>query len=85
MSPIHRKTAKGIAEFETRSHGLSARMRSALILVDGQRSDAEILRLLGPQAEAMLIELTWQNFIERMPSHQRAERVRTEWQTPKGA
>lgn len=66
MSPIHRKTQKGVNEIETRVHGLSARMRSALILVNGKRSDSEIVALLGSRSAALLVELAWQNYIERV-------------------
>ena len=66
MSRIHRKTPKGLHEIETRSHGLTARMRSALILVDGRRSDETIIQLLGPKAGDLLVELAWQNYIERV-------------------
>jgi hypothetical protein len=66
MSRIHRKTPKGLHEIETRGHGLPARMRSALILVDGRRSDAEIIGLLGRGSADLLVELAWQNYIVRV-------------------
>lgn len=66
MYRTHRKTPKGQTEIETRARGLSARMRSVLILVDGKRPDLEIIRMLGPATADLLVELAWQNYIERV-------------------
>jgi hypothetical protein len=66
MSRTHRKTPKGHAEIDTRARRLTTRMRSVLILVDGRRSDQEIVRLLGPDSADLLVELAWQNYIERV-------------------
>lgn len=64
MATIYRKTAKGHSEIETRSHRLSPRLRSALILVDGRRSDDEVRKLMPQQAEETLRLLVEQGFIE---------------------
>jgi hypothetical protein len=63
MATIYRKTAKGHEEIQTRAHRLLPRLRSALILVDGQRSDEELARLLPVSAE-VLGQLLEQGFIE---------------------
>jgi hypothetical protein len=75
MPIIYRKTARGLAEVETRVYKLSPRLRSVLIMVDGKRSDAEILQLL-PQAGDALAALVQEDFI--------AEFTRTPW-LPAGA
>jgi hypothetical protein len=64
MVTIHRKTAKGLAEIETRAHRLTPRMRSALILVDGRRTDDELRALVQHQADETLLGLEAQGFIE---------------------
>ncbi len=46
MATIYRKTAKGHSEIETRAHRLAPRLRSALIMVDGRRSDDEVRKLI---------------------------------------
>ncbi len=64
MPIIFRKTAKGVAEIETRAHRLSPRMRSALILVDGKRDAQDMKLLITQQAEETLQTLAEQGFIE---------------------
>jgi 3-oxoacyl-ACP reductase-like protein len=64
MSTIHRKTPKGRAEIETRAHRLPPRLRSALILVDGRRSDAELAKLVPQDPEGTLQALREGGFIE---------------------
>lgn len=64
MAIIYRKTAKGVAEIETRAHRLTPRMRSALIFVDGKRSDAELATMIQQQATETLHALAGQGFIE---------------------
>lgn len=64
MAIIYRKTAKGVAEIETRAHRLAPRMRSALIFVDGKRSDAELAAMIQQQATETLHALAGQGFIE---------------------
>lgn len=63
MPTIFRKTAKGVTEIETRAFRLAPRMRSALILVDGRRSDADLRLLIQQQADATLAALAEQGFI----------------------
>lgn len=64
MATIYRKTAKGHSEIETRAQRLSPRLRSALILVDGRRSDDDMHRLIASQPEETLRLLSDQGFIE---------------------
>jgi hypothetical protein len=64
MSTIFRKTAKGVAEIETRAHRLSPRMRSLLILVDGKRDSEDLKQFVAQQAEESLKTLLEQGFIE---------------------
>lgn len=64
MASIYRKTAKGQTEIETRALRLAPRFRSLLILVDGRRTDEELLTLM-PQAGADGLEALAQGgFIE---------------------
>lgn len=63
MPTIHRKTAKGLSEVQTRAFHLPPRLRSLLIMVDGKRSDAELSAML-PQAGEILQALAGQGFIE---------------------
>jgi len=62
MPIIYRKTAKGLAEIETRVYKLSPRLRSVLIMIDGKRSDVEFAQML-PQAEEVLAALLQDDFI----------------------
>ena len=64
MPTLFRKTAKGVSEIETRAFRLAPRMRSALILVDGKRSDADLRPLIQQQADETLAVLAAQGFIE---------------------
>ena len=64
MSTIYRKTAKGVAEIETRAHRLVPRLRSALILVDGKRTDDELTQLVLAEPAATLASLLADGFIE---------------------
>jgi hypothetical protein len=64
MATIYRKTAKGHSEIETRTHRLSPRLRSALIMVDGRRSDDDVRKLIPQQADETLRLLDEQGFIE---------------------
>jgi hypothetical protein len=59
MSTIYRKTDKGQAEIETRAFGLSPRLRQALILVDGRKTEADLCKLTladAPTLAALLAE-----------------------------
>ncbi|MBL8342149.1 MAG: hypothetical protein JNL30_11830 [Rubrivivax sp.] len=62
MPIIYRKTAKGLAEIETRVYRLSPRLRSVLIMIDGKRTDADLLQML-PQAAEVLAALVQEDFI----------------------
>ncbi len=64
MPTIYRKSAKGLHEIETRAHRLVPRLRSALILVDGKRSDDELRSMLLQQPDETLATLLGQGFIE---------------------
>lgn len=66
MATVYRKTAKGVDEIATRANRLSPRLRSALILVDGVRSDAELSKLVLQQPAETLQELLAQGFIEAL-------------------
>jgi hypothetical protein len=63
MPTVYRKTAKGQAEIATRTHQLPPRLRQALILVDGKRSDDELRRML-PQGDEALRALIDDGFVE---------------------
>jgi hypothetical protein len=64
MATIYRKTDKGRLEIDTRAHRLPPRLRTALIMVDGQRSDDVLRQLILQQAEETLATLLSQGFIE---------------------
>ncbi len=64
MSTVYRKTSKGVTEIETRALRLVPRLRGALILVDGKRSDDELAPLVGGDAAATLASLHSDGFIE---------------------
>lgn len=69
---IHRKTAKGLSEIETRAHRLPPRLRSALILVDGKRADEDLMKMILQEPAATLAALTEQGFIEMVPGSEHA-------------
>ncbi|MBM3116920.1 hypothetical protein [Jeongeupia naejangsanensis] len=52
---VYRKTALGQAEIDSRNLGLTARARRLLILIDGQRSLADIAAVLGHAELAPLL------------------------------
>ena len=64
MGTIYRKTDKGQAEIETRAHRLLPRLRTALILVDGRRSDNELRPLLPGDSTQSFHALFEAGFIE---------------------
>lgn len=64
MPTLYRKTAKGVAEIATREHRLTPRVRQALILVDGQRGDDELRRMIPEHADETLHVLASGGFIE---------------------
>lgn len=64
LDTLFRKTAKGVAEIQTRIYRLQPRLRSALILVDGHRRGVDLRPLIQPEPEATLRTLAEQGFIE---------------------
>ena len=64
MTSVYRKTEKGQAEIETRAHRLPPRLRTALIMVDGHRTDDELKKLIALDADVVLANLLDQGFIE---------------------
>ena len=64
MTTIYRKTAKGQAEIETRAHRLSPRLRGALIVIDGQRSESDLAKLIAGDVAATLQQLEADGFID---------------------
>jgi hypothetical protein len=64
MATVYQKTFKGVAEIETRANRLPPRLRNALILVDGRRSDDELRQLLGPNSDDTLHALAEQGYVE---------------------
>lgn len=64
MAIRYRKTPKGVEEVQTRAHRLPPRARGALILVDGQRTDQELEKLIPAQAADTLAALAEAGFIE---------------------
>jgi hypothetical protein len=63
MPTVYRKTAKGQDEIAHRTHRLQPRLRQALILVDGKRSDEDFVQML-PQAGELLRALIDGGFVE---------------------
>lgn len=61
---IYRKTAKGQIEIETRTFGLAPRLRTALILVDGRRSDAQLRALVPNDTQRTFQTLLDDGYIE---------------------
>lgn len=68
MGTIYRKTAKGLDEVQHRKHRLTPRERNMLILVDGQRNDDDLARLIQTQAPETLLRLLDGGFIEAVAS-----------------
>lgn len=66
MGIVYRKTEKGQTEIATRAHKLVPRLRSALILVDGKRSDEELAKLIPAPADGVLASLQADGFIEAL-------------------
>jgi hypothetical protein len=64
MGTVYRKSAKGQTEIETRTHRLVPRLRTALILVDGHRTDNELAALIGGDATQAFRTLLEEGFIE---------------------
>lgn len=68
MGTTYRKTAKGLDEVQHRTHRLTPRERNMLILVDGQRSDDDLAKLIQTQAPETLRRLADAGFIEALAS-----------------
>jgi hypothetical protein len=64
MGTLYRKTEKGLNEMTTRAHRLSPKLRAALIMVDGKRTDAELSAVILGEPEETLRWLTESGFIE---------------------
>lgn len=67
IGAVLHKTRKGLEEVETRSNRLPGRLRAVLIMVDGQRTAAQLLEQAGDLAEqlaAQLNDLITLGFIE---------------------
>ena len=64
MTTVYRKSSKGQLEIETRANRLGPRLRTALILVDGRRSDADLRALIQLEADATLLALLEGGYIE---------------------
>jgi len=64
------KTAKGAEEIKSRAHGLAARLRSVLIMVDGNSTVADYIARFGaiPDIEGTLQMLVDQGFVEARAS-----------------
>jgi hypothetical protein len=57
MPTIYAKTDRGLAEFETRAYRLHPRLRTVLILINGKRSDLELVQMLHHAAEGIVMLL----------------------------
>ncbi|GGP20614.1 hypothetical protein [Silvimonas iriomotensis] len=86
---VFTKTNKGSLEITERAHGLPARLRRALILVDGARDTSAISAMMpGEDMERMLGELQTMGFIQNgagSASSVRAEPARPAAPTPVAA
>lgn len=63
-SNVYRKTERGQLEISTRKHKLAPRLRAALVLVDGRRSQMELAPMIGSEAPELLHSLLAAGFIE---------------------
>lgn len=63
---VYRKTDRGMGEVKSRSGGLSARSRTALILVNGVDSLAALRVKIGPDADALVEALAAQGQVEQV-------------------
>lgn len=64
VATVFRKTAKGVDEIANRTYRLAPRLRMALILVDGVRSDAELDKLIAQHPSETRQELIREGYIE---------------------
>ncbi len=72
---IYRKTVKGQIEIETRTYGLAPRLRTALILVDGRRSDAQLRELVPNDTQRTFQTLLDDGYIESGAGERGVERA----------
>lgn len=68
MVTVYRKSAKGQHEIETRATRLAPRLRTALILVDGRRNDADLRSLVQVDPDGTLLALLEAGYIEVVSS-----------------
>lgn len=66
MATVYRKTEKGLAEIATRAHRMAPRLRSALILVDGKKTDEALAPLILAEPAATLASLLADGYIEML-------------------
>lgn len=81
---ILRKTEKGVEEMDTRAYHLPAKLRAALILVDGESSLGEILERCGEFAERVeqqIVELLESGFVEDLTEYAEVEEAEAETAT----
>jgi hypothetical protein len=64
MTTVYRKSAKGQHEIETRANRLGPRLRTALILIDGRRSDVDLRALIQAEPDATLLALLEAGYVE---------------------
>jgi hypothetical protein len=64
MGTIYRKTAEGQQEIDSRGRQLGPRLRTALIMVDGRRTDEDLRKLIAVQADETLQTLLEHKLIE---------------------
>jgi hypothetical protein len=65
MSDVFRKTTLGYEEITSRAHGLSPRLRRALIMIDGKRSLRQLMNLLAGETLSPIIQtLEIEGYIE---------------------
>lgn len=64
MSTVYRKTERGQTEIATRQFKLAPRLRSALVVVDGKRSQDELAGMIAGEPQETLQALLEAGFIE---------------------
>lgn len=64
MASVYKKTAKGQSEIETRANRLVPRLRTALILVDGKRTDDDLRGMIAAEPDQVLATLLQDGYIE---------------------
>lgn len=64
MSNVYRKTERGLTEIATRQYKLAPRLRSALVVVDGKRSQLELAAMIAGEPQQTLQALLEAGFIE---------------------